>query len=249
MSGRFLVNSWTHWLPKAQIFWLALALAAIAAFRWSLLTWRPAIILVAAAVSALALTGFVALLVLYSGLRKSRWIGVRHCLASVLMSLPPLAFVLILGLQGAKTPPINDITTDMEAPPHFTVAHTLRGPGDNSADYPGAAAAGQQRAAYSDIIPLETALPPTAAFAVSLAVLEQLGWRSIAQDPDQGRIEAVDRSRLFGFTDDIVIRITAVANGSRIDIRSASRVGIGDLGVNAARIRNFMRTFNETQPD
>jgi uncharacterized protein (DUF1499 family) len=243
------VNSWTRWLPKVQIFWLALALGAIAAFRWSLLTWRPAIILAAVAVSALALTGFVALLVLYSGLRKNRWIGVRYCLASVVVSLPPLAFVLILGLQGAKAPPIHDITTDMEAPPYFTAAHTLRGPGDNSADYPGATVAAQQLVAYSDIIPLETALPPDEAFAAALAVLEQLGWRSIAQDSDQGRIEAVDRSLLFGFTDDIVIRITAVANGSRVDIRSASRAGVGDLGVNAARIRNFMLKFNETHPD
>jgi uncharacterized protein (DUF1499 family) len=243
------VNSWTHWLPKVQIFWLVLALGAIAAFRWSLLTWRPAIILAAVAVSALALTGFVALLVLYRGLRKNRWIGVRYCLVSVVISLPPLAFVLILGLQGGKAPPIHDITTDMEAPPSFTAAYTLRGPGDNSADYPGAAVAGQQRAAYSDIVPLETALPPAEAFVAALVVLEQLGWRSIAQDPDQGRIEAVDRSLLFGFTDDIVIRITAVANGSRVDIRSASRAGVGDLGVNAARIRDFTRKFNETHPD
>ncbi len=243
------MNTWTHWLPKAQLFWLVLVVSAIAAFRASLLTWRPAVILTAAAVSALVLTGFVALLVLYNGLRTGRWNGVRHCLGSVVLSLPPLVFVLILGLQGAKTPPIHDITTDTAMPPHFAKARMLRGPDDNSAEYPGAAVAEQQLAAYSDIVPLETGLPPTEAFAVALSVVDQLQWQRIAHDPGQGRIEAVDRSLFFGFTDDIVIRITADNGGSRIDIRSASRSGVGDLGVNADRIRNFMQTFKENQLD
>lgn len=244
-----LVNNWTHWLPKVQLFWLALVVGAIAAFRASLLTWRPAVIMSAIAVSALAVTGFVALLVLYKGLRTGRWVGVRHCLGSVLLSLPPLVFVLILGLQGADTPPIHDISTDTEMPPPFAAARILRGPGDNSAEYPGGAVARQQLAAYSDIAPLKTDLPPSEAFSVALKVVARLGWERIAHDPDQGRIEAVDRSLLFGFTDDIVVRIKADNGGSRIDIRSASRSGVGDLGVNAGRIRSFMQAFMENQPD
>nr|WP_275888452.1 DUF1499 domain-containing protein [Desulfobulbus alkaliphilus] len=222
---------------------------AIAAFRASLLTWRPAVILTAAAVCALAVTGFVALLVLFWGLRTGRWLGVRHCLGSVFLSLPPLVFVLVLGLQGANTPPIHDITTDTDMPPRFVVAETLRGPGDNSTEYPGAVVARQQLAAYRDILPLETDLPPHEAFVIALNLVDQLGWQRTAHDPDQGRIEALDRSLLFGFTDDIVIRITAVDGGSRIDIRSASRSGVGDLGVNAGRIRDFLRAFKETHSD
>jgi uncharacterized protein (DUF1499 family) len=248
-GGMVPVNTWTHWLPKAQLIWLALVVGAIAAFRASLLTWRPAVILSAAAVSALALTGFVALLVLYNGFRTGRWRGVRHCLGCVVLSLPPLVFVLILGLQGARTPPIHDISTDTSKPPQFAKARLLRGPGDNSAEYPGAAVGQQQLAAYSDIVPLETNLSPTESFAVALSVVDQLGWQRIAHDPGQGRIEAVDRSLLFGFTDDIVVRITADNGGSRIDIRSASRSGVGDLGVNAGRIRDFMQAFKENQPD
>jgi len=66
-----------------------------------------------------------------------------------------------------------------------------------------------------------------------------MGWRVVSSAPAEGRLEASDTTRWFGFTDDIVVRVTAAPNGSRIDVRSASRVGRSDLGVNARRIRAF----------
>jgi len=83
-------------------------------------------------------------------------------------------------------------------------------------------------------------LPPDRAFARAQAAARALGWRIVAAAPAEGRLEASDTTWWFGFTDDIVVRVRATAQGSRIDVRSASRVGRSDLGVNARRIRAFL---------
>ncbi|WP_319587529.1 DUF1499 domain-containing protein [uncultured Desulfobulbus sp.] len=234
----------THWLPKVQFFWLVIALAAVFGFRVSLLPWRPAIMMVATAVGGLVLTGFFSLLVLFVLLRAGRRGGGKNCLFSAALSLPALISVLLLGVQGAKAPLIHDITTDTDNPPVFRAAQTLRQAEDNSIDYPGKTVADRQQHAYPDIKPIETPLLPAETFAQSLATAEKLRWRVIGQEREQGLIEAVDQTLIFGFTDDIIIRIAPTGNGSRIDLRSASRAGISDLGVNADRIRAFRRTFN-----
>jgi uncharacterized protein (DUF1499 family) len=242
------MNNRTHWLLNAQFCWLVLALAAVVGFRVSLLTWRPALMLVAVAVGGLVLIGFVSLLVLFARLRAGRRDGVPPCLLAAGVGLPALIGVLLAGMQGAKAPPIHDITTDPGNPPLFRAAAGLRDPSDNPIDYPGTAAAERQRQAYPDIVSFEAPLPPAEAFDKSLAVAERLSWRIIGQNRELGMIEAVDRTLIFGFTDDIVIRIGAKGSGSRVDLRSASRAGVSDLGVNAKRIRAFGTAFNATQP-
>jgi uncharacterized protein (DUF1499 family) len=98
-----------------------------------------------------------------------------------------------------------------------------------------------QQAGYPDLAPIRTALPTGKALGEALAVAESMpGWTIVAVDLGAGRIEASQRSRWFGFTDDIAIRVAADAGGSRIDMRSASRKGTRDYGVNAARIRAYM---------
>jgi len=242
------MNNRTPWLLKGQFLWLVLALAAVLGFRASLLPWRPAIMLVAVALGGLVLTGFVSLLVLFALVRTGRRGGAIPCLLSAALALPALIGVLLVGIQGAKVPPIHDITTDPGTPPLFRAAQALRQVGDNPLDYPGGTTAGQQRQAYPDIVPLDVSLPPDAAYRKSVTVVARLGWRIVGQDREQGVIEAVDRTLIFGFTDDIVIRIEAFGSGSRIDLRSASRAGGSDLGVNAGRIRSFVAAFNNTQP-
>jgi uncharacterized protein (DUF1499 family) len=81
---------------------------------------------------------------------------------------------------------------------------------------------------------------PDRAFARAEAAARRMGWQIAAAAPDQGRLEASDTTRWFAFTDDIVVRVAAAPTGSRIDVRSASRVGRSDLGVNAKRIRAFL---------
>jgi uncharacterized protein (DUF1499 family) len=140
-----------------------------------------------------------------------------------------------------KVPPIHDITTDPDNPPAFVVVVPLReAAGPDRVSYEGVKIAEQQRHAYPDIVPLSLALPPAAAFDRALDTARRMGWTILAADDAAGRIEASDRSRWFGFTDDIVIRITPSGSSSRIDLRSSSRVGRSDFGVNAARIEAYL---------
>ena len=145
-------------------------------------------------------------------------------------------------LQSAKaSPPIHDITTDTENPPRFVAIIALRQDSPNPVEYQGEAVAGKQRAAYPDIRPATLAEPADTAFKRALTAARDLGWQIVSAVPAQGRIEATDTTIWFGFKDDIVIRVTPGAGGSRIDVRSVSRLGEGDLGKNAARIRAYLR--------
>jgi len=138
-------------------------------------------------------------------------------------------------------PPIHDITTDPENPPAFVAVVPLRqGEGINSVAYEGANIADQQRRAYPDISPLTVELRPDAAFARALETAREMGWTIVASDKSAGRIEASQRSRWMGFTDDIVVRLAPTNSGTRIDLRSSSRYGRSDFGVNAERIRDYL---------
>ena len=238
----------TPWLWKLELAAFALSALAILAFRLHWFTWRPALLGMAGALAAVILIGFFSLIVLFAKLRTGRQQGAtRHCLAAALLALPVLIGILFLGMRGAKVPPIHDITTDPANPPVFITATNLRAAGDNSVHYAGERLAQQQRQAYEDIRPLSTPLPPARAYDRALVTARQLGWTIVNKSQEQGVIEALEQSLLFGFIDDIAIRITPVDDGSRIDLRSASRVGVSDLGVNAKRIRNFIHLFNNSK--
>jgi uncharacterized protein (DUF1499 family) len=149
-------------------------------------------------------------------------------------------------LQSAKaSPPIHDITTDMENPPRFVAMIPLRQGSPNAVEYEGQAIARQQRMAYPDIRPATIAELPDMAFTRALNAARGLGWQIVAAVPAEGRIEATDTTIWFGFKDDIVIRVTPTAGGSRIDVRSVSRLGQGDLGKNATRIRAYLQRLQQ----
>ncbi len=138
-------------------------------------------------------------------------------------------------------PSIHDITTDWDNPPQFRAVLALRQAEEaNPVAYEGAKISDQQRRAYPDIAPLTLDWAPTDALTRALKTAEQLGWTVVATDLEAGRIEASQRSRWFGFTDDVVIRVAPAGNGSRVDIRSVSRMGRGDFGVNAMRVRTYL---------
>jgi uncharacterized protein (DUF1499 family) len=145
-----------------------------------------------------------------------------------------------------RVPMIHDITTDTENPPDYVSVLALRKDAPNSATYGGPEIAAQQHAAYPDIRPLVTGIPPAQAFERARSVAHRMGWKIVDDHPAEGRIEATATTRWFGFKDDVVIRITPAADsGSRVDIRSVSRVGRSDVGTNARRIRTFLKKFVE----
>jgi uncharacterized protein (DUF1499 family) len=141
----------------------------------------------------------------------------------------------------STAPPVNDITTDTENPPAYAAVVPLRAAESaNPVTYQGPKFADQQKRAYPDIVPLTLALPRDAAFDRALGTAQQMGWTIVAADKAAGRIEASERSRWYGFADDIVIRVAATDAGSRIDVRSSARQGRSDFGVNAARVSAYL---------
>ena len=148
--------------------------------------------------------------------------------------------------KASALPLIHDITTDTQNPPEFIAVLPLRGADSNSTVYAGSAIAELQLKAYPDIQPLLTDQSADVMFNKALDTAKRLQWEIVAADPVARRIEATDTTLWFGFKDDIVIRITAQPEGSRVDVRSMSRVGLSDVGANAARIRTF---FNALKKD
>ncbi len=144
-----------------------------------------------------------------------------------------------------KVPPIHDITTDTENPPGFVSILPLRKKAPNPAEYGGSEVAAQQRRAYPDLVPAILPLPSNQAFERAYRKAREMGWKIVDQNQAEGRIEATDTTRWFGFKDDIVIRVRPEATGSRVDVRSVSRVGKSDVGTNARRIRKYLKALTE----
>jgi uncharacterized protein (DUF1499 family) len=146
-----------------------------------------------------------------------------------------------------RVPRIHDITTDVENPPEFAAVLPARAAENAAAAaYAGSEVARLQKAAYPDVAPLELRLSAAKAFDLALSAARSMpGWDIVDSDPATGRIEASQASRWFRFTDDVVIRVVPSGSGSRIDMRSLSRQGRSDFGVNAARIRAYMVTVRK----
>ena len=144
-----------------------------------------------------------------------------------------------LRMTANAVPPIHDITTDLADPPRFVRVVALRKAEDNPAAYDGPSAGEQQRKGYPDLAPLVLKAPRDKVFTAAQGALASMGLELVDADAAQGRIEATATSLLFGFKDDVVVRIIDDPGGTKVDVRSKSRVGRSDLGVNASRIRTF----------
>ncbi|MEB0135700.1 DUF1499 domain-containing protein [Actimicrobium sp. CCC2.4] len=155
------------------------------------------------------------------------------------------AFVPWQMAQQAQTlPRIHDISTDLIDPPAFVAILPLRADAVNPAAYGGPGIAAEQRRGYPDIVPLTLTVMPADAYVRALAAVKKMGWEIVADDAAGGRIEATATTRWFGFKDDVVVRVLPAVGGSRIDVRSVSRVGKSDVGTNARRIRRFIAAIN-----
>jgi hypothetical protein len=140
----------------------------------------------------------------------------------------------------ASVPYIHDITTDTENPPLFEAVLPLRAGAPNPAEYGGPELARQQKDGYPDLRPGSVSSSPEAVFPRALDAARNMGWAIVASDPKALRIEATDTTAWFGFKDDVVVRLTPSPTGSRIDVRSVSRVGKSDVGTNARRIKAYL---------
>jgi uncharacterized protein (DUF1499 family) len=167
--------------------------------------------------------------------------GWARLLAGALVIGIAVAFVPWQWQQRAQSVPrIHDITTDTSNPPQFVAVLPLRAGAPNTATYGGKEIADLQQKAYPDIQPLMVSAPPGVAFGWAKDAAESMGWQIVAADAGAGRIEATATTLWFGFKDDIVVRVAPADQGSRIDVRSVSRVGRSDIGTNAKRIREYL---------
>jgi uncharacterized protein (DUF1499 family) len=206
-----------------------------------LLTYGAYAGVAAAAIALIALVGGLAV-----GNRRGIVLGVLALIVGGVVAYVPWSYRQITYVL----PRINDISTDTDNPPPFNAVLKMR-----EAEKAGPSAydpkfAADQKRAYPDIVPTLTALPPADAFNRALDAAKALGWTVVASDPAQGTIEATQSSRWMGFTDDVAIRVAARTDGqagSRIDIRSHSRQGRHDFGVNANRVRAYT-TRLRTEP-
>jgi len=163
-----------------------------------------------------------------------------------LVVLAAVAVVPVTHLRAAgRVPPIHDISTDLDDPPRFVAVLPRRQGAPNPAEHAGPALAAQQRAGYPDLEPARFSAPAERVFARAVDVARGLGWEIVAAAPAEGRLEATDRTRWFGFRDDVVVRVRPDGAATRVDVRSVSRVGRSDLGTNARRIRGFVDALRE----
>jgi len=217
---------------------------AVAAFRWQWWALQQSLDLLRVTFfSGLLILAIAMLVALLAMLKRDLPALKAAAIAFGLISIPTIGLSL-QALKGSSLPRIHDITTDTREPPQFNTLLSARGPDSNPLDYPAETLAPQQQAAYPYVKPIITQLTPDQALQRAAATAERLGWKVVAKDSANGVIEAVDSTPLWGFKDDIAIRIRATGNGSRVDLRSVSRVGVSDLGANAARIKQFIEAFH-----
>lgn len=171
---------------------------------------------------------------------RPRGAGLWILLATLVVAGAAVVLPWRWSQQAKRVPPIHDITTDTQDPPELVAVLQHRSDAVNPGAYGGDSVAALQRQAYPDIRPLHLEAPPNMAFARALAAAGTMGWQIVATDSAAGVIEATATTRWFGFKDDVVIRIRPEAEGSRVDVRSVSRVGKSDLGTNAERVRTFL---------
>jgi hypothetical protein len=207
---------------------------------------------------ALAMAGLALLLAVWAlvSIWRNGGAGAASAVAGLFLSAALLAWPSWLLTGVVILPPVNDVTTDWQQPPPLTAAERDRAAWANPVDYPRAYVL-PQATAYPEIVPFFLSYPAPLVHDAALLLVERRGWRVLATLPPAdgapGRIEAVARTLLFGFEDDVVVRI--VPRGpeqTRVDMRSASRYGRHDLGENAARVYSFLeglRDLLETDPE
>jgi len=190
-----------------------------------------------AAVGGATLALLAVLLTLGASARR-RWR--RRAWLALAVNVVVAAGPLYLLYQLQYLPHIHDISTDTSNPPAFEAVVAQRRSARNPIEYVPATAAAQ-RQGYPDIVPLRLPLAPSVVFDNAERAARTMGWQIVATAPDKLRLEATDSTLLFGFKDDIVVRITPQNGGSVVDVRSLSRVGGSDFGTNARRVRAYLK--------
>jgi uncharacterized protein (DUF1499 family) len=239
------VSGLATWARNLAVFSVVAVAVSIIIVRFGFLEVKPAI---ATFFGALALAGLSILIGFlgFAAIWQNGTRGMGRILIAFLIDAMVLAYPAYLAFQYRRLPPIHDITTDPIDPPRFDALSRLRtGDGTNPAVYAGLYSAEMQRKAYPDIEPMQLEIPPERAFDLTMRLVTKRKWLVIDERPPQpprriGRIEAVARTPIMGFREDVSIRVQPDGEDSRVDIRSSSRYFESDLGSNAARVAKLI---------
>lgn len=240
--------------PRSRLAVLVAVLAVITALvgalagfgsRWGLWHFGTGFSMLRWAVYASIAVGLLSLIALW----RTRPGAGRRGMGLAIFALVVSAALFVVPWQyranAEGAPPIHDITTDTENPPEFSAIVPLRADAPNETEYGGPEIAEQQREAYPDIGPVTLDEPADQAFQRALEAADDMGWELVESDPEAGRIEATATTFWFGFKDDVVIRLTPANGGTTVDVRSVSRIGRGDMGTNARRVREYLEELED----
>jgi uncharacterized protein DUF1499 len=237
------------WARRIAGFSLPVALLAVFIERAGLLDIVPVLATFAAAL-AMAVIAILLALASLVGIWRHGVEGFGAALTAIVIGVALLGYPAYLGARAARLPEISDITTDPIDPPRYETIGRLRARGANPIAYAGLYAAEQQKAAYPDVVPLDTEASAQATYEAAMAAIAKRRWQVIntrapqvaqrGQPARDGYIEAVARTLIMGFRDDVAVRVRAVGDGARVDVRSSSRYGRHDFGTNAARVRALL---------
>jgi uncharacterized protein (DUF1499 family) len=242
------------WSRRLGVFALAVAGMAAGLSRFGAVEPPGALAVLGAALILACLTGLLsatAFVVIWRTGRRGAglaWMG-------LLMALVMLAYPAYLSWQAISLPIINDVSTDLEAPPTFLMSAKARlARGNLTPPEPSPEMRDAQRRAYPGVQPILVDLEANDAYKLALDVAKASHWRivdAIAPSVREsvGHIDAVAPSLVMGFSSDIAIRIKPSASETRIDIRSRSRVGRHDFGANARRIEKFAADVAEAEKE
>jgi hypothetical protein len=249
------------WARRIALFSLAATVISVIVVRSGALEIVPALSTFAGALMLAAVAILLALCALvviwFEGVA-----GAKQAVAALFIGLALIAYPAYLGIKAWRLPAIYDITTDPIDPPRFDAIARLRPRDANPITYEGLYAAEQQHAAYPDIEPDLTDSTAQESYDAAMKVITKRKWRIVDARPPQGGqpvanphvpqpairdgiIEAIARTPIMGFRDDIVVRIRATSDGARIDVRSASRYGRHDFGANASRVLNLISDIDD----
>lgn len=191
--------------------------------------------------SVYAAIGLLAIQTVFLFLMRETGIKIKSMiLVGFLLSLSVTSAGLYWQFKAQSVPPIHDITTDLESPPEFVAMVRLRQDAPNPPEYAGEESAAAQREAYPHIQPLMLNAPKEEVIDEIVNLIAGRGWDMVAINRQEGRVEATEKLAWFGFKDDVVLRISESNGGTRVDMRSKSRIGRSDIGVNTDRIDSFL---------
>jgi uncharacterized protein (DUF1499 family) len=253
MLRRYIIDQPTSrlaiWSRRMSLFSLLATVLAIIILRSGLLEIWPALTTFGGAL-ALAVVALVLALGAFVVIWREGLQGMGYALAAIAIAGGLLAYPTFLVARSYKLPRIYDVTSDTIDPPRYEALARIRPRDANSIIYAGLATAELQRTGYPDIETVEAEAPVQQAYEAALAIVTKRRWRIVEARPPvaprrEGRIEAVARTPIMGFADDVVVRVRADGEGSRVDVRSSSRYGSFDFGTNANRVRALLEEIED----